>query len=414
MSIFDAIKKSVLEGFSAQMTLADIIISLGSAFLAGLFILAIYRLTRTGVSRNRQIESTLLLVTPISAMIVLTITSNLALSLGMVGALSIVRFRTAVKDASDTAFMFWSVASGITAGAHFYSSGGVELGSQVTHMEKPVLATSSRYGVVYDAGGHSLFQFSGKHEPFVYSPEGSNGILSARVNNSGWLTVTGLKSHYRGGVTVYNAHYEPVISLNYSSAFVTDAILSPDCRTVAVVTISQTDGAFQSTVHFHSTNAADPFATVPLDGFTVLDMDFDSNGLWLLGESSLITLSPKGEEQAQYHFDPDYLKGYTLDGDGFAALLLGKYRAGAAREVISVGHDAQVIARQELNGQVLSMSASGRYLALLAGQELNLYTKDLTPYNTLYDTQGARHAALYDDGSVLLADSQEAWLYIPS
>jgi len=120
MSIFDAIKKSVLEGFSAQMTLADIIISLGSAFLAGLFILAIYRLTRTGVSRNRQIESTLLLVTPISAMIVLTITSNLALSLGMVGALSIVRFRTAVKDASDTAFMFWSVASGITAGAHFY------------------------------------------------------------------------------------------------------------------------------------------------------------------------------------------------------------------------------------------------------------------------------------------------------
>lgn len=309
----------------------------------------------------------------------------------------------------ESGFLFAS-----TAGAHFYSSGGVELASQVTHMEKPVLSTSSRFGVVYDAGGTSLFQFGSSHEPFVYADPDSNGILSARVNNSGWLTVTGLKSHYRGGVTVYNAHYEPVISLNYSSAFVTDAILSPDCRTVAVVTISQTDGAFQSTVHFHSTNAADPFATVTLDGFTVLDMDFDSNGLWLLGESSLITLSPKGEEQAQYHFDPDYLKGYTLDGDGFAALLLGKYRAGAAREVISVGHDAQVIARQELNGQVLSMSASGRYLALLAGQELNLYTKDLTPYNTLYDTQGARHAALYDDGSVLLADSQEAWLYIPS
>jgi len=301
-----------------------------------------------------------------------------------------------------------------TAGAHFYSSGGVELGSQVTHMEKPVLATSSRYGVVYDAGGHSLFQFSGKHEPFVYSPEGSNGILSARVNNSGWLTVTGLHDHYRGGVTVFNASHEPVITLNFSSAFVIDAILSPDCRTVAVVTISQTDGTFQSTLHFYSTNATEPFRTVELNGFTVLDMDFDSSGLWLLGESSLITLTAKGQDQMEYAFDPAFLKSYTLDGDGFAALLLGKYRAGAAREVISVGHDAQVIARQELNGQVLSMSASGRYLALLAGQELNLYTKDLTPYNTLYDTQGARHAALYDDGSVLLADSQEAWLYIPS
>ena len=120
MSIFDAIKKSVLEGFSAEITLADIIISLLLAFLSGLFILLIYRLTMRGVSRNRTFEVTLLLITPISAMIVLTITSNLALSLGMVGALSIIRFRTAIKDASDTAFMFWSVAAGITAGAHFY------------------------------------------------------------------------------------------------------------------------------------------------------------------------------------------------------------------------------------------------------------------------------------------------------
>lgn len=120
MSIFDAIKKSVLEGFSTEITLSDIILSLGLAFLSGLFILLIYHLTLKGISRNRTFEITLLLMTPISAMIVLTITSNLALSLGMVGALSIIRFRTAIKDASDTAFMFWSVAAGITAGAHFY------------------------------------------------------------------------------------------------------------------------------------------------------------------------------------------------------------------------------------------------------------------------------------------------------
>ena len=67
-----------------------------------------------------QPGDSLLLITAISAMIVLTITSNLALSLGMVGALSIVRFRTAIKDSVDTAFLFWAVAAGITAGAGFY------------------------------------------------------------------------------------------------------------------------------------------------------------------------------------------------------------------------------------------------------------------------------------------------------
>jgi len=309
----------------------------------------------------------------------------------------------------ESGFLFSS-----TAGAHFYSSGGVELASQVTHLEKPVLSTSSRYGVVYDAGGESLFLFGSSHEPFAYSDQNSSGILSARVNNSGWLTVTGLHNHYRGGVTVLNADHKPVITLNFSSAFVTDAILSPDCRTVAVVTISQVEGAFCSTIHFYSTNATEPFASVELDSFTVLDMDFDSDGLWLLGDSSLVILSPKGEVRGEYHFDPEFLKGYTMEGDGFVSLLLGKYRAGSARALVTVDRDGEIIAQQDLNAQVLSMSASGRYLAVLSGQELNIYTGDLTLYNTLYDTQSARHAAVYNDASVLLADSQEAWLYIPS
>lgn len=120
MSILETIKKSVLEGFSAEISIADILLSLGIAFLAGVFILFIYRTTYKGISFNRSFEGTLLMITAISALIVLTISSNLALSLGMVGALSIIRFRTAIKEASDTAFMFWSVAVGITAGAGYF------------------------------------------------------------------------------------------------------------------------------------------------------------------------------------------------------------------------------------------------------------------------------------------------------
>ncbi|MBR4467073.1 MAG: DUF4956 domain-containing protein [Clostridia bacterium] len=120
MSFSDMIKKSVVSGFNTDVTIAQIVIGLLVALVAAVFILFIYRLTMRGIALNRSFEITLLLVTSISAMIVLTITSNLALSLGMVGALSIVRFRTAIKDASDTAFMFWAVAAGITAGAGFY------------------------------------------------------------------------------------------------------------------------------------------------------------------------------------------------------------------------------------------------------------------------------------------------------
>lgn len=120
MSIIDAIKNSVLENFNTALTAPTIIAGLAVAIIAGLFILLVYKLTMRQVTFNRSFCISLLLVTAISAMMVLTITSNLALSLGMVGALSIIRFRTAIKDASDTAFLFWSVAAGITAGAGYY------------------------------------------------------------------------------------------------------------------------------------------------------------------------------------------------------------------------------------------------------------------------------------------------------
>ena len=120
MSILDAIKNSVIQGFQTNITTLDILLSLGVSLLAGLFILLVYKNAQKGATPSGSFCLTMLLITSISAMIVLTITSNLALSLGMVGALSIVRFRTAIKEATDTAFLFWAVAAGITAGAGFY------------------------------------------------------------------------------------------------------------------------------------------------------------------------------------------------------------------------------------------------------------------------------------------------------
>ena len=113
--MLDLIKNSVLESFDGSISILEIVLGLLVALLAGLFILFVYRRTMRQVSFNRSFCISMLLITAISAMMVLTITSNLALSLGMVGALSIVRFRTAVKDPSDTAFLFWAVAAGITA-----------------------------------------------------------------------------------------------------------------------------------------------------------------------------------------------------------------------------------------------------------------------------------------------------------
>jgi len=119
----DIIKKSVLDSFqmSGELTLAGVLLTLALSFVLGLFVYFIYRLTFSGVIFVKSFGTSLIMLSMVTAMIIMPISSNLMLSLGMVGALSIVRFRTAVKDPMDTIFMFWAIACGITLGAQFYT-----------------------------------------------------------------------------------------------------------------------------------------------------------------------------------------------------------------------------------------------------------------------------------------------------
>ncbi len=120
MSAVDTIKKSVLENFTGTISIGSMLLSLVVAFLIGMFIIYVYRKTYTGVVYSKAFSLCILMLAMVTAMIIRTISSNISLSLGMVGALSIVRFRTAVKEPVDTGFMFWGISAGIMAGAGLY------------------------------------------------------------------------------------------------------------------------------------------------------------------------------------------------------------------------------------------------------------------------------------------------------
>ncbi len=114
----DIFKSSFLENV-AEIAVLDMVIVMLLAFCAGLFIFYIYKKTYAGVMYSASFGVTLIALTMITALLILAITSNIVLSLGMVGALSIVRFRTAIKEPSDIAFLFWSIAVGIVLAAGF-------------------------------------------------------------------------------------------------------------------------------------------------------------------------------------------------------------------------------------------------------------------------------------------------------
>ncbi|MEG1207483.1 MAG: DUF4956 domain-containing protein [Angelakisella sp.] len=117
----DIFKKGFLEnGQMADLSVTNIVMSLCAAFLCAMIIYAVYRSFYKGVVYSNNFNILLVMVSLITAFIVMTISSNITLSLGMVGALSIVRFRTAVKDPLDVGFLFFAISVGITCGAGLY------------------------------------------------------------------------------------------------------------------------------------------------------------------------------------------------------------------------------------------------------------------------------------------------------
>lgn len=322
-------------------------------------------------------------------------------------------FTHAGGDKMSIAYLDSGIVTASVAGAHYYSLSGQLYVEEVLPLDNPVLTASRSSAVVYDAGGQSLFLFRRGEETFKLSLDGRGDLLSARPNDSGWLAVTAQQSGYKGAVTVYDAAQQPVIQISLSSTFVVDAAISPDCKTVAVITMDQEGGSFYSRLLLYPVDQKEPSAQLDLGSMAVLDLEYEQDHIWVLGEDRVVVSDASASSSQNYSFGRGYLKGCDFGGDGFALLLTGRYRAGSATQALVIDSSGQAVSTLSLSGQILDYAAAGGYCALLSGGQLDIYSQSLQPYAALDDLQGAKQTDLSPDGSALLVDDQQAWLFIP-
>ena len=143
---------------------------------------------------------------------------------------------------------------------------------------------------------------------------------------------------------VYSSGGHPVVGIRISTRFVTDGLLSDDGKTVAVLTVGQNEDVFESGLDLYALDGDVPFASYSLGNNAILDLRADGSAFWALGESSLSVARADGSAAVHYDYAGRYLKDYALEGDGFSALLLGKYRAGSGAALVTVGADGQELA----------------------------------------------------------------------
>lgn len=300
------------------------------------------------------------------------------------------------------------------AGSRFYSFHGDVTAERVVSYGNPVLHQGNEATVVYDAGGQGLCVYSNEKEVFSLGLAAEDAILSARFNEHDWLTVVTQEKGYKAVVTIYNNQFDTVMVISLSTTFVTDAYLSPDNKSVVLVTVGQTAGVFQSNLLLYLLDGEEPAVSLTFSGKMVLDMVYDWDYIWLLCEKELIIVDTVNYEAVSWSFSGEYLKDATLEGDGFATLLLGQYRAGTASRLVTVDSSGTVIAEMPVGSTPLSLQSNGQYIAYLTEDRFALLEEDLTEYSVLDDVRHAIEVALTEDGTVLLASKQEAWLYIPN
>ena len=267
------------------------------------------------------------------------------------------------------------------SGARLFSVSGVEYLTESVLLTTPVADGAGSAAVVYDAGGYALRVLSDRSTVLETSAAQGHEILSARLNAAGRLTVTSREPGYKGSVTVYTA--------------------------------GQTDDAFDSALALYHLDEDTPYASCSLGGSAVLDLKYDADSFWALGDEALSIVQLDGSLAGQYDYGGRYLKAFSLGGDRSATLLLGKYRAGSGATLLTVDAAGQELAALELDDQVLDLDAAGRYVAVLTAGRLDLYTRDLELYASLDTTGGARDVVLRSDGTAWLITGETARLFIP-
>ena len=292
-----------------------------------------------------------------------------------------------------------------TTGVSIYSSSGSVVDSMSVKLTNPA--------AVYDIGGQTLLIYSASGLVRDMSGECSGNILSVSVNSSDYLALNAEKSGYKSAVTVYDASGEKTFAFNSSEHYVIDAVVMRDCKRMAAVTLGESDGTFADTVSIYSLGSDKADSVNTLTGSLLLSLDSVAGTLSCLTDESLTLFSSDGTLSGSYRYEYPYLRGSSMGGDNYAALLLSRYRSGSTMKLVTVSSDGTEMASLDSSQEVLSMSAAGKYIAVLYSDSLVLYTPQLQEYARLDGTEYARSVIMREDGTAVLIGSSSAWLYIP-
>ena len=219
--------------------------------------------------------------------------------------------------------------------------------------------------MVCDIGGSSLYLLDESGVRREMETSGGLRYYSARLNSSGWLSVTEEKNGYKASVSVYNSSGELVFSFDSYDSYISDALVTEDCRSVVAVGLNAQDGAFGSTLMIYDLSEAVLTASCPIRDGLPMDIACTGDELLALCDTRLAMADLEGNLFLDYPYGSLYLHDYAFWRQEFLCSAAGKYQAGNICDLTTFDLKGEEIASLEITEEILNMSAAGEYLAVL-------------------------------------------------
>lgn len=275
-------------------------------------------------------------------------------------------------------------------------------------MENPVVYSNGETAVVYDVGGTTLWWLDRDGE---LAKIDCNAVLAATLNRDGWLAVTDQYSGYKGAVQVYNPQQEKAFTFCSSERFVTDACVLEGGKRLAAVTVGQKNGVFTSNVLVYRLDSTEMETALAIDDAFVTHVGMVDGAVAFAADTCLTYMDNKGERCGGYDYSALYLRGCEFS-ENFMTLLLTRYRSGTLGAVMTLNEKGEVIGAEEMDEEILDISAAGNYVSVLFDNRVEIYTRKMEFYAE-QELDRVTHIFQQKDGTVIAVSDTKAVLVMP-
>lgn len=298
-------------------------------------------------------------------------------------------------------------------GVETFADDGAESGNYALTLNDPVATGNDDMLLCYEVGGKTLLALDEKDgELFRLTADGV--FYDADVSHKGAIATAASANGYKTVLHVYDAKQQEVFRWFSASRFMPWCAVSSTGEYLASVAVGENNGSFEATLLLFKTDEEEPLHTIALGDELIYDLRFtEDDTLCVLGEKALTFFCADGSVKGEYSLSEMELEAFDLGGNGFVLLQTNMNMAGSSTAICSVDEAGTKLGEFAVIGNLLDISAKGKYAAVLTSEELVVLRRDMSVYARVPNTWLATGALMRADGTVILVTSSSASIYIP-